>query len=230
MNKETIVSEFYANVYTDYLYRGGAQQMGTAWASKLLESQFKNPQVKRTLEIGGGNGEHLKYVVNTPASQYISLDVRTPEISIDEISASSELKKVFHFKVGSVENLEFPDDYFDRVSGTCVLHHVGDPLLALSEIRRVATNGAEISFVLPTDPGIANRLIKKFITFRKLRKLSQYPPELFYALDHQNHAESLIQVFKYVFRDDDIKIKYYPFSIKSWNLNLLMTFRAVKCS
>ena len=129
---------------------------------------------------------------------------------------------------GDAEKLDFKEGTFDRVLATCLLHHLHDPLRAMEEARRVASKGAEICFVIPTDPGILNRAIKKFITFRKLRKISIYPPELYYALDHQNHVESLLQIFKYVFREDEIKVKYFPFRFRSWNLNLLMTLKATK--
>jgi ubiquinone/menaquinone biosynthesis C-methylase UbiE len=135
---------------------------------------------------------------------------------------------VLKFEIGNVESLAYADNSFDRVIGTCVLHHIGNPFEALQEIRRVTMNQGEICFVLPTDPGILNRLIKKIITFPKLRKISHLPPELLYALDHQNHIESIIQMFRYVFREDEISIQYSPFALRSWNLNLLVTLKARK--
>lgn len=228
IKKRDVLQHFYNNVYSKYLYSGGAQQRGTAWASKLLEKQFSVSQVDYTLEIGGGSGEHLRFVRTAPHLSYYSLDIRKPEIEISKVDGSDKLKKVLSFVVGDAESIPFEDLTMDRVSGTCVFYHLNDPFQALQEIRRVAKNEAEIVFVLPTDPGILNRFVKKTITFRKLRKLSDYPPELFYALDHQNHIGSLIQMFEFVFRNDKIEIKYFPLRFKSWNFNMLVTLKAIK--
>ena len=166
--------------------------------------------------------------ITPPRKNYYSLDIRKPDTQISTVDASDDLKKVLSFVLGNAENLPFEDLTMDRILGNCVLHHLSDPFQALQEIRRVAKHDAEIVFVLPTDPGILNRMLKKTYTFRKLRKLSSYPPELFYSLDHQNHIESLIQMFKFVFRNDSIEIKYFPLRLKSWNLNLLVTMKAIK--
>ncbi len=82
--------------------------------------------------------------------------------------------------------------------------------------------------MLPTDPGIANQLVKRLVTYKKLRKLLSIRPEIFYALDHQNHVNGLIEIFKYVFRKDKIKIAFHPLHIRSWYLNLLVTLQARK--
>lgn len=228
IKKKEVLQHFYNDVYSKYLYSGGVQQKGTAWASKLLEKQFSVSGIDYALEIGGGSGEHLRFVETYPRISYYSLDIRKPDIQISTVDASNNLKKVLSFVVGDAENIPFEDSTMDRISGTCVLHHLHDPFQALQEIRRVAKNEAEIVFVLPTDPGFLNRMVKKIITFRKLRKLSSYPPELFYALDHQNHIESLIQIFKYVFRNDEVEVKYYPLRLKSWNFNMLVSLKAIK--
>ncbi len=224
--KSNIIKHFYDDVYKSYLYSGGASQRGQVWASNFLESHFKVSQPKRVLEIGGGSGEHLNRVRTIPTELYASIDLRDVNIDVDSMEIDTKLKQVLRFDIGDVLALPYEDGVFDRVLGTCVLHHVSDPFAALLEIRRVANIGAEICFVLPTDPGLMNRAIKKFITFPKLRRLSEYPPELFYALDHQNHIESLIQIFKYVFRDHEVRISYAPFHVNSWNLNLLVVLKA----
>jgi len=221
-----IVQHFYAHVYQSYLYAGGPSQAGQTWASKFLESRFHVNSPRSILEIGGGSGEHLSHVKSAPSELYASIDLRDTKVDVESLNIDAELKSVLRFDVGDVQALPYESQIFDRVLGTCVLHHIRDPFAALQEVRRVARTGAEICFVLPTDPGIMNRLIKKFVTFPKLRRLSSYPPELFYALDHQNHVESLIQMFKYVFRKDQVSICYSPFRFRSWNLNLLVTLKA----
>jgi ubiquinone/menaquinone biosynthesis C-methylase UbiE len=226
--KDEIIRTFYEEVFNKQFHSGGLQQLGQTWASKLLEKTFSNKHLMKVLEVGGGEGQHLKFVRTAPQISYISCDIREMNVDTSQLSLSSDLTKVLHFQREDVENLSFPDETFDRVLGTCVLHHLGNPLAALLEVRRVAKDGAEISFVLPTDPGLLNRLIKRVFTFKTLRKKSAVPPEVFYALDHQNHIHSIIDIFKYVFKDDSIRIRYVPFKVKSWNFNLLVTATATK--
>ena len=227
-SREKIIGYYYEEVYKNYLYTGGSQERGQNWASKKLEKSFEAENSQFVLEIGGGSGEHLKHVNNTSIERYTSIDLRKDLPIFEDLKISLDFYNKVEFVVGNAESLPFKESTFDRVLGTCVLHHVDDPLQVLSEVRRVTKLGGEISFALPTDPGIANQLVKRFITYKKLRKLSSIRPELFYALDHQNHVNGLIEIFKYVFRNDDFEIVYHPFHIRSWNLNLLVTLQARK--
>jgi hypothetical protein len=65
-------------------------------------------------------------------------------------------------------------------------------------------------------------------TYRKARKLGMENPAFVYSLDHQNHIFGLIEIAKYVFRNDDLSINYLPFKLKSANLNLLVVLKVVK--
>jgi SAM-dependent methyltransferase len=49
------------------------------------------------------------------------------------------------FTVGDVHALDFPDDSFDVVHAHQVLQHVGDPVAALREMRRVARPGGIVA-------------------------------------------------------------------------------------
>ena len=49
------------------------------------------------------------------------------------------------FAVGDVHALDFPDDSFDVVHAHQVLQHVGDPVAALREMRRVAKPGGVVA-------------------------------------------------------------------------------------
>ena len=225
-----IVDFYYKEVYRKYLYAGGSQEKGQNWASRKLESSFKRKDSIAVLEIGGGSGEHLKHVNPIGIDNYISIDLRKSQIEIEDLKVSLDFYNKLNFMVGNAEDLPFEDETFDRVLGTCVLHHVDDPFRVLSEARRVLKIGGEVSFALPTDPGMLNQVVKKIITYRKLRKLSEIRPELFYALDHQNHVGGLIEIFKFIFRNDEVRITFHPFHFRSWNLNLLVTVNAKKTS
>ena len=48
------------------------------------------------------------------------------------------------FEVGSIYELPFPDASFDAASAINTLEHIGDPLRAMSEMRRVLKTGGVI--------------------------------------------------------------------------------------
>jgi len=57
-------------------------------------------------------------------------------------------------------------------------------------------------------------------SYPKLNKLSEYPANLIYALDHKNGVINLLSIIRYVFKNDSVKMNYYPFFIPSVNFNL----------
>jgi ubiquinone/menaquinone biosynthesis C-methylase UbiE len=224
-----ILDEYYKTIYQRFLFAGGAQGKGIAYFERQIENFWVNLEPKRVLEIGGGSGEHLPFLKYIPTENYTSIDLR-PIITEQHLeSLSIDLKSKLTFVEGDAENLPFSDSSFDRVFTTCLLHHVDDVLAVLLEARRVTEVGGEIAFIFPTDPGILNQLIKKLISFRKIKKLTKIRPQLFYALEHQNHVLGIIEQIRYVYRLDDLEFNYRPFGIlHSWNFNLLVVAKIVK--
>jgi hypothetical protein len=96
------------------------------------------------------------------------------------------------------------------------------------EMRRVTRKSGEISIGLPTDPGFLNRFIKKTYTFRKAKRLGLENPAFIYSLDHQNHVFGLVEIAKHVFRNDELRIRYLPFRLSSFNFNLLVIINVKK--
>ena len=90
------------------------------------------------------------------------------------------------------------------------------------ECRRVVKKNGSLSFLIPTDPGILNQLVKKLYSYKKLKSKIKYPPNLIYALDHKNGIVNILAIINYVFRNDRIKIQYYPFFVHSINFNLAL--------
>lgn len=167
----------------------------------------------------GGGGEHLKFVRIFPEREYISLDPRIVDKKV--LLKISRKHKNVRFVVGSVEDIPFAENYFDHIKSTCVLAHVDRLFVAVSELRRVSTNNCKIIILMPTDPGLLNLLVKKFFTYPKINRISKFPAGLIYSLDHKNSHSNILEIIKYVFRKDQIEIRYLPFLVKSANFNLL---------
>jgi ubiquinone/menaquinone biosynthesis C-methylase UbiE len=223
-----LLAEYYSKIYQSYLFNCGSQGKGIDYFEKAVEKFWLIRNPGRVLEIGGGSGEHLKYLNYIPLEEYISIDVREPFTLSHTKDLPQELLSKVKFMIGNAESLQFPDFTFDRVYTTCLLHHVDDVLAVLMEARRVTKEGGEIAFIVPTDPGILNQFVKRMISYPKLRRLTKVRPELFYALDHKNHVGSILELIRFVFSKDDLKFHYRPFRLESWNLNLLVVAKVTK--
>ena len=202
---------------------------GSSFIHNKIEKYWKNTKPLKILEVGAGDGAHFKFtrIDGAIEVQLTALDVRVPSQTISKLELESGSLAITWVQ-GNVEKIPLEDETFDRVTSTCLLHHVDDPLAAMLEMRRVTAISGEISIGLPTDPGLVNRFIKKMYTYRKARKLGMENPAFVYSLDHQNHIFGLIEIAKYVFRNDDLSINYLPFKAKSANLNLLVVLKVVK--
>ncbi len=98
----------------------------------------------RLLDVGAGPGTITADLAGHVAS------VVAAELTEDALSLSREhitslgLDNVT-FQVTDVHALAFPDDTFDVVHAHQVLQHVADPVLALSEMRRVTKPGGLVA-------------------------------------------------------------------------------------
>jgi len=221
--KNATLKKYYNDSYLKLFYGKSFCSCGIKYSHQKLEKIFTNNIPDSVLEIGGNNGEHLPFVKFVPSKQYVSLDLVTPQLEIYTNMISVELKNKLKFVKGNAEDLKYKDNTFDRILVTCVLAHVDDVLASLFEIKRVAKEGAEIGILLPTDPGILNRLVKTLFTYRKLTKSTTVSPKFINALEHKNHVSAIMALISYVFSNDDLKFTYKPFGLfKSWNFNLLI--------
>ncbi len=137
-----------------------------------------------------------------------------------------ELPQGARFVTGNAHELPFPDGHFDRSVMTCVLHHLVDPERALIELRRVTRPGGRVSVLLPTDPSLAYRVVRGLTSGRRARRAGVGRQQrLSHAREHRNHFASLITMVRAVFETDDVTVRYFPFPIATWNLNLLTVVR-----
>ena len=182
----------------------------------LLEKPFESNKDLRILEVGGGQGEHLSFVVDDYES-YLLTDLDSGQLKNIDLS---KFPKVFTKKMNA-EHLKSASDSFDRVISTCLLSHLSNPAEALLEWRRVVRDGGKISIYLSTDPSLALRIFRKLFTARKAKQLGFDDYIFFVANEHLNSAYSLIEIVKKVFEKDIVKFSYRPLYFKSWYLNLV---------
>lgn len=203
-------------IVSEALYSGLAKILYNNTHRHLAKFGNKNSKKSdKILEIGSGRGEHLVFVKDN-FSEYYMTDLT--DWGLKEISLIAESDKRIKFMKQNIENLDFPNNFFDRVIASCVISHVDEPYQAMVELKRVVKKGGTISFLISADPGILLRSVRALMTKPKMKKLT-HPYSLVNAISHRNSANGLIVMAKWVFRKDHVSICYYPFHIPSWNFS-----------
>lgn len=209
---------YYAKFYNEVV---GAKKSGiigylASYPHKLLEKSFSSNAGKKILEVGAGQAEHVQYVVSDYELYFIT-DLNLERLNEAKIKQNEQIK----IKKINAQKIKFNNNEFDRLISTCLLAHLRNPEKALLEWRRVVKHGGIISIYISTDPSFALKLFRNLSTKRKAKKLGFEGYELFIAREHLNSAPYIIQICKYVFREDKLKIYYKPFGVRSWYLNLV---------
>ena len=209
-------------------YRSGAYQqvLGTGQVRKQMErvhrqmeSPYGSMHFSRILEIGAGIGEHSKFVEST-FDQYFMTDIR-----VDLLLSALPPRPNLVIEEQNVQNLSYPDHFFDRVIMTCVLAHVPDPMVALSEIKRVSVPGAFVTIYVPCEPGIALRLARQFTTLPKNRKVGVPDPAFHHYREHVHYYLALNHFIRKVFSGSRIRSRYFPLPFGTWNTNLYRIYQ-----
>jgi SAM-dependent methyltransferase len=204
---------FYRDHYKSVIFGKGLGPKAVRKTHESVEEPFKNKSFDVVLEIGGGVGEHIDFIKHR-YEKYILTDIKKPILnSIHAINPKIECLEA------NAEDLPFPNQTFDRVVATCLLHHVDKPERVLTEISRVLKVDGVATIFLTCDPGILVRSLRIFTTARQARKSGFLGYKLMVARDHRNHVGSLLQMTKYVFRNHKVKTSFFPFKFPSWNLN-----------
>jgi len=112
------------------------------------ERVFKNWRRKlllhakgRILEVGVGTGKNFAYYprgINITGIDIADKMIPFAKKRADELGLSIKLLE------GDVQNLSFPNDFFDTAVATFVFCSVPNPILGLKELRRVVKPGGEV--------------------------------------------------------------------------------------
>jgi len=210
--KKFDLERWYEGEYSQINASANPKSFAYKFMHRSIERDYSSNSGLEILEIGANVGEHLNFVTQDFES-YTLTDIRKTNSSHLE---SPRVK----FLVANVEALPFNDASFDRVISTCVFHHINDPTKGFKEIRRVVRVGGHITILLPNDPGIMYRMLRGLTTLRTAKKeglLNEV--QLVHALEHRNHYLSIRTIIDWVYENDDVKMRFRPLGIKSYNLN-----------
>jgi ubiquinone/menaquinone biosynthesis C-methylase UbiE len=104
----------------------------------MLWSQVRGPKV---LEVGVGTGKNIPYY--PPGLEITAIDL-TPGMLERARKRAAALNQSVDLLLGDIQALEFPDASFDTAVATFVFCSVPNPLLGLSEFKRVVKPGGQV--------------------------------------------------------------------------------------
>jgi len=169
----------------------------------------------RTLELGAGLGEHLRYE-DLSGQEYYAVELR------------EELAEAIRERYPSVEaivadcqeRLPFNDAYFDRVLAVHVLEHLPDLPRALDEIHRVLAPRGRFHAVIPCEGGLVYSSARRISAQRLFEKEFDMSYEWLIRSEHVNVPWEILRELRKRFRL--VRSRYFPFRVRSVTLNLVI--------
>jgi ubiquinone/menaquinone biosynthesis C-methylase UbiE len=179
-------------------------------------------QFIRTLEIGAGLGEHLKYEKLTSAqkSNYTALELR-PNMAAKIGERFPEIQT----HVGDCQKrLQFSDGYFDRILAIHVLEHLPNLPAAIAEMYRVCNKGNGVfSVVIPCEGSGAYTLARKISAQRIFEKRYKQSYRWLIEREHLNRPDEVIPELRNYFTIQHRSYFPVPLPFQFCNLCLGMT-------
>jgi phosphatidylethanolamine/phosphatidyl-N-methylethanolamine N-methyltransferase len=220
--------EFYDNYYSRVFSDKGLSSKFNSLTHKAMESKINRPYISEhfgsrysILEIGAGKGEHFNYVKQS-FDDYHMLDILPKPLGVEFAKTKWIQEDICNPKIDLGQ--------YDRIISMCVFHHLAEPVLAMENIKKSLKVGGIFSLFLPSDPGVLNRVVRKFFVTPTAKKLGFENYELLNAREHRNHYWGLKKELEHQFQEFEISKKYYPFRIPAGNLSLFSIWHFKKTS
>lgn len=176
----------------------------------------------RTIEVGAGLGEHLKYErLNSEQRQNYWCNEFRPSMAA-EIKRNHPDVNVF---VGDCQSqMPFADNFFDRYIAVHVFEHLPNLPGAIREASRVLkkSKDSRLLLVLPTEGSPAYTLARKLSAQRLWNKTFTVPYSEFYKREHINLIPEILEELAPYFRV--VKSSYFPLGLPFYFCNLCVGY------
>lgn len=213
----------FSGVYDDANYSGGLQSWVMCAGHRLVEEPFgADTHFDKVLEIGAGTGQHLQFVRHR-YKQYTLADNDQAVLDLARDRLRGHPGGNLVFSRQDAGTLDFPDNTFDRLVATHVWEHVPEPYAVLKEWGRVLKDGAMLSLLIPSDPGLLWRL-GRMMGPRRQAQAKGIPYDYIMAREHVNPCGNLVAIFRYCFGDQSES--WWPVRVRSVDLNLFVSLQA----
>ena len=103
-----------------------------------LQPLFPELQGKKVLDLGCGYGWHCRYAAQMGASQILGID--SSEKMIAKAAADNSDVQI-RYEVCSIEEYDYPDDFYDLVVSNLVLHYLEDLDSVYQNVYRTLKSG-----------------------------------------------------------------------------------------
>lgn len=179
---------------------------------------------RRSLEIGAGLGEHLRYEKLTAeqAANYYAVDIRP--------NVMERLRRI-HPDVNAIvadcqDRLDFPDGYFDRIIAIHILEHLPDLPRAVREMYRLCDKGKGVlQVVLPLEGSFAYGLARRISAQRAFEKRYHMSYKWFIEREHLNLPGEVIEELESHFHIETRSFFPIPLPLHWCNLVIGMRLR-----
>ena len=208
------ISDDFAKYWQEFFYcrYGAVAQFNHGYVVKMAPREFF-----RTLEIGAGIGEHIKYekLSSIQINNYFTLDIR--KAMVDSIKGKFPNIKAF---VGDCQSrLNFSDNYFDRILAIHVLEHLPNLPAAIEEVHRLCAKPHGVfSVVIPCEGGFAYNLARRLSAQRVFERRYKQSYKWFMESEHVNKPQEIIEELERYFNIGHRA--YFPLGVPSILCNL----------
>ena len=201
--------EIYEQAYKDNRDGKGVanyfSQKMESWGHKIIENKFNNTVDHKTLEIGAGNLNHLKYVKNN--FQY---DVVEPGNFFYKDSPHFKRVNKIYSDVSEVSEKE----KYDRVISVMVLEHVTDLPQLLQNAKHLLKKDGVFQAAVPCQGELAFFLGWRFTTGFSFFLKHGLDWGVIMKYEHVNSLNEIIIEMKKKFRNVYMKRSPLPFFLK----------------
>lgn len=173
----------------------------------------------KTLEVGTGLGEHLKYehMSKEQEDNYIAVDIRQ-----NVADSFKQLWPNIQMLVKDCqEPLGFSEESFDRIIAIHVLEHLPNLPAFLAQAHQLLNkNDGIFIVVIPCEGGAGYWLGRKLFSQKLFEQRYHLPYKPFIKSDHLNTPEEILRELKRTFKV--VHRRYYPLYLPSVHLNLCL--------
>jgi len=155
------ISRYYPDEYEPHNLK--PERGGWARLMRILQRFVASPvppELKRSkgkfLDIGCGTGVFLKEL------QTAGWEVHGVDISEKAIAVAREKLGLKNVKVGTLEGVRYPDEFFDVINMSHLIEHLPDPLGTLKEVKRVLRFGGCLVVTTPNFASVGARIFRGF--------------------------------------------------------------------
>ena len=161
----------------------------TAPENRFILGQMGDIQGKLLLDLGCGAGENSVYFAKKGA-RCVATDYSPGMVEV-ALQLAARYGVEIEGRTANAMALEFPDNTFDLVYASNLLHHIPDPKIALKEMHRVLKPGGQACF---WDPLKHNPVIN---VYRRMATDVRTEDEMPLDINIVNYIESLFSETNY---------------------------------